>query len=353
MGSPCCWTSIPGAVGRLGLPMDARWQCICLSPRRAVVADVPRLRRTDSAHAVLENGACGVFTACRVRSPLHLDTHSPPEKPAGDLDVRAPRDCHGLMESPLTPHPTGTTVLPRLPGAVPVLLEFEDVQLGGYSWWRDRQAPAILLLHGWGEDASTMAPVARQVLDRAWHAVSISLRGWHGSTGVDDYGLSASHDISRVLAWIRRQPEVSGIVLVGFSMGGLMAALTAADQPAGALDGVVLVNAPTELPSFAQDTAFGGVRRYLEKTLQPRQWQDSSPLHHADQLVHPLLVVVGTEDTMTPPDQGRRLAYATPASALVEVAGMGHHPTPGEWAQILEAADRQFDLAHGLATRDR
>ena len=123
-----------------------------------------------------------------------------------------------------------------------------------------------------------------------------------------------------------------------------MAALAAADQPAGALDGVVLVNAPTELPSFAQDTAFGGVRRYLEKTLQPRQWQDSSPLHHADQLVHPLLVVVGTEDTMTPPDQGRRLAGATPASALLEVTGMGHHPTPGEWAQILEAADRQFDL---------
>lgn len=248
------------------------------------------------------------------------------------------------MESPLTPHPTGTTVLPRLPGAVPVLLEFEDVQLGGYAWWRDRQAPTILLLHGWGEDASTMAPVAHQVLDREWHAVSISLRGWHGSTGVDDYGLSASHDISRVLAWIRRQPDVSGIVLVGFSMGGLMAALTAADQPAGALDGVVLVSAPTELPSFAQDTAFGGVRRYLEKTLQPRQWQDSSPLHHADQLVHPLLVVVGTEDTMTPSDQGRRLACATPASALLEVTGMGHHPTSGEWAQILEAADRQFEL---------
>ena len=254
------------------------------------------------------------------------------------------------MESPLTPHPTGTTVLPRLPGAVPVLLEFEDVQLGGYAWWCDRQAPAILLLHGWGEDASTMAPVARQVLDRGWHAVSISLRGWHGSTGVDDYGLSASLDISRVLAWIRWQPEVSGIVLVGFSMGGLMAALAAADQPAGALDGVVLVNAPTELSSFAQDTAFGGVRRYLEKTLQPRQWQDSSPLHHADQLVHPLLVVVGTEDTMTPPDQGRRLAGATPASALLEVTGMGHHPTPGEWAQILEAADRQFDL--GVMSRD-
>ena len=257
------------------------------------------------------------------------------------------------MESPLTPHPTGTTVLPRLPGAVPVLLEFEDVQLGGYAWWRDRQAPAILLLHGWGEDASTMAPVARQVLDHGWHAVSISLRGWHGSTGVDDYGLSASLDISRVLAWIRRQPDVSGIVLVGFSMGGLMAALAAADQPAGALDGVVLVSAPAELHSFARDTAFSGVRRYLETTLQSRQWQDSSPLSHADRLIHPLLVVVGTEDTMTPPDQGRRLAGVTPASALLEVAGMGHHPTPGEWAQILEAADRQFDLGHGLATRDR
>lgn len=114
--------------------------------------------------------------------------------------------------------------LPELGGTLPLTLDLDDVELGGYAWWDDSMAPAILLLHGWGEDASTMAPVAHQVRSRSWHALSISMRGWPGSSGVDDYGLSASNDIGRALTWIRRQPRVSSIVLLGFSMGGLVAA---------------------------------------------------------------------------------------------------------------------------------
>lgn len=232
--------------------------------------------------------------------------------------------------------------LPALPDATLVSLVFDDVQLGGYAWWGTRAAPAVLLLHGWGEDASTMAPVARQVRGRGWHAVSLSLRGWRGSSGADDYGRSASQDIGRVLDWLRAQPDVSGVVVVGFSMGGLMAALAAADQEPGAPDGLVLVSAPSDLPTFARDTAFGGVRRYLRRILQPGQWRESSPLTHADRLAHPVLVVVGEADEMTPPEQGRRLAAAAPDAALLEIAEMGHHPSAEQWSRILDSAGVLF-----------
>lgn len=89
--------------------------------------------------------------------------------------------------------------------------------------------------------------------------MSISLRGWPGSSGSDDYVLSASQDIARVLTWIRGHQNVSGIVLVGFSLGGLAAALAAADQEPGQLAGLTVVNAPTDLTSFYEENAYGGV----------------------------------------------------------------------------------------------
>ena len=99
---------------------------------------------------------------------------------------------------------SGDRQLPQIDDAAPVLLEWNDVALAGYAWWASAPAPAFLLLHGWGEDASTLVPVARQVKQRDWHGISMSLRGWRGSTGVDDYGLSAARDIGRVLDWIRK-----------------------------------------------------------------------------------------------------------------------------------------------------
>lgn len=233
---------------------------------------------------------------------------------------------------------------PDIGGAQPVLIASGDVELGGYAWWDDGNAPAIVLLHGWGEDASTMAPVAVQVRSRSWRAVSISLRGWPGSSGVDDYGLSASQDIRRVLTGVGRQPRVSSIVLLGFSMGGLMATLAAADQQQGELAGLTVVSAPSDLLSFSRDTAFGGVRRYLDATLQVHRWHDSSPVSHAHRLLYPMLIVVGARDSMTPRAQGRRLARAVPNADLLEIARMGHHPSVQDWEQILTESARAFDL---------
>lgn len=237
---------------------------------------------------------------------------------------------------------TGTSELPAISGAEFVTLDFDDVTLGGYAWWTDDRAPAVLLLHGWGEDASTMAPVAGEIRSQSRHAISISMRGWRGSSGTDDYGLSAAKDIGRVIHWIRQRPDVSSVVLLGFSMGGLFAALAAAEH--NELAGLIVVSAPSDLPLFYRDTAFDGVRRYLDATLRPHQWHTSSPISHAPQLVqHPMLVAIGTLDSMTPPSQGERLAAAAHAR-LLEIDGMNHHPTAAQWQLILAEASLTFGL---------
>ncbi len=240
--------------------------------------------------------------------------------------------------------PTRVNRLPDMEGALPITLDLDEVELGGYAWWGENPTTAFLLLHGWGEDASTMTPVSQRVRSRAWHAVSISMRGWRGSSGADDYGLSAARDIGAVLAWMRRQPLVSSTVLVGFSMGGLMASLAAAEQEPGELAGLTVVSAPSELTSFYRDTAFGGVRRYLDATLQPAQWRESSPLTHSSRLVHPMVVVTGGKDVMTPPEQGLRLAESAPNARHIHRHLMGHHPSEQDWEHILTESARTFGL---------
>lgn len=226
--------------------------------------------------------------------------------------------------------------LPVIEDAEPLGLEYDDVSLAGYGWWVERQAPAFLILHGWGEDASTLAPVARLIRSRGWHAVSISMRGWRGSTGSDDYGLSAPKDLGRVLKWLRGRPLVAGRVLLGFSMGGVMASLAAARQTE--LTGIVVVGAPSHLPTVYRETAYGGVRRYFDETLQPQQWEQSSPLTHAAKIRCPMVVATGGRDEMCPPAQGAAMAQAVPEGRLFHVPDMGHHPDAQQWELILDVA---------------
>lgn len=233
--------------------------------------------------------------------------------------------------------------LPRIEDARFLRFDYDDVSLAGYVWWADVQAPAFLMLHGWGEDASTLAPVARLVQARGWHAVSISMRGWRGSTGVDDYGLSAPQDLGRVLEWLRGQSLVTCTVLLGFSMGGVMASLTAACQPD--LTGVVVVGAPADLPTLYRETAYGGVRRYFDATLQPQQWEQSSPVTHAGKIKCPMVVATGGLDEMCPPGQGAAMAEAVPNGRLFHVPQMGHHPDDEQWGRILGVAAEHLGLS--------
>jgi pimeloyl-ACP methyl ester carboxylesterase len=225
-----------------------------------------------------------------------------------------------------------------------VRFELGDVALGGYAWPRAGASTVIVLLHGWAEDASTMAGVAERLRDFDVQVLSLSLRGWRGSSGVSDYGRSDPVDLSRVLARLGDDWNVDRVFFLGFSMGGLIALLTCTlgDSLPLSLTGALVVNPVTHLPTMYAQTSSEAARRYFDATLLPEQWRESSPLTHADRLACPILVAVGLDDEICPPDQGRRLVTAVPSSELLEVAGMVHRPSPAEWDVILERTRMKF-----------
>ena len=115
--------------------------------------------------------------------------------------------------------------------------------------WLPREGAAeqlILLLHGWGEDGSAMAPLAQalralfpqaallaptasQPWDRAGRACA-HLRQWHSIEGLTDEDLAQRVDaaLDTLIPWVRVQQQRLGVgeaatALAGFSQGATMA----------------------------------------------------------------------------------------------------------------------------------
>jgi alpha-beta hydrolase superfamily lysophospholipase len=107
----------------------------------------------------------------------------------------------------------------------------------------------VLVVHGLGEHAGRYGGLATQLNAAGWHVVGYDQRG-HGRSGGPRGGLARSDalltDLAQVVDHVRVQ-RLGRLVMLGHSMGGLVAARfvaeSVADAPAGwarALDALVL-----------------------------------------------------------------------------------------------------------------
>lgn len=109
------------------------------------------------------------------------------------------------------------------------------VQVGDHRWvyaYSDdapEGAPVVVMLHGFTGSKENWYPVARRLQGR-YRLIIPDLPGWGESERIDgaDYGFSAQSD--RVADFIDAVVG-EGVVLLGHSMGGGIAALTAARHP--------------------------------------------------------------------------------------------------------------------------
>ncbi|SOC37763.1 pimeloyl-ACP methyl ester carboxylesterase [Rhizobium subbaraonis] len=118
-----------------------------------------------------------------------------------------------------------------------------------YYEWDDGGAPPVVLLHGWCCDHSFLAP-QRAHLARAGHAIlSLDLRG-HGRSDAPQqpYPISAFSDD---VIWICAELGLKRPVLLGHSMGGIVAYDIAARRPdlPGA---IVMIDSAVARPAAAQ-----------------------------------------------------------------------------------------------------
>lgn len=117
--------------------------------------------------------------------------------------------------------------------------------------WREGDGPAIVLLHGFGDDGACWSAVTGDLVAAGWSVLAPDAAG-HGRTPLlDGEGVTADRRVADTVALIE-QLRLDPAVLVGHSMGALTAMLVAADRP-DVVSGVMLEDPP--LPDGPFDPA--------------------------------------------------------------------------------------------------
>jgi pimeloyl-ACP methyl ester carboxylesterase len=96
--------------------------------------------------------------------------------------------------------------------------------------------PAVLLLHGYGENRKVWEGLRKQLLDKGWAVMSLDLRGHGDSTSRNQSPLQVNpgwrtsphdfpQDIVPALDWLKKQPRLNSrkIVIIGYDIGANLA----------------------------------------------------------------------------------------------------------------------------------
>src|SRR3954468_21619850 len=141
---------------------------------------------------------------------------------------------------------------------------------------KDGHEPPILLVHGWCCDHTYLGPQFEHFAGRDHRVVAVSLRG-HGQRD-KPHQRYTMQGFADDLAWMCNQLNLVRPVVVGHSMGGIVAFDLTARYPA-LPSAVVMLDAAVVLPSATRDAMSGlleelqganyraALRAYVEDTL--------------------------------------------------------------------------------------
>ena len=221
----------------------------------------------------------------------------------------------------------------------------------------------LLLVHGAGNNCGVWEEFA-SYLGLPW--VAVDLPG-HGKSGGD--GFESISDYARSVADFVESLKVKDVVLVGHSMGGAIVQAVMAENPSWLKAGVLVSTGPKLKVNPA---IFEGLEREPEATIgKVARWAvakgapedvvertraifSSAPVEVVikdfracdafdgeglcSSVKVPVLVVVGSEDVMTPPKLSKRLVELIPEARLEVIEGAGHMlqlERPKELARVI------------------
>ena len=193
--------------------------------------------------------------------------------------------------------------------------------------------PTVLLLHGCPGLEKNL-DLAVRLRDRGWNSLLFHYRGCWGSAGRYDLR-TVPRDVTAAVDYLAGCPRVDSgrIAVLGHSMGGWAALVTAAAEPR--LRAVAVYGAPARLGAglrLSPDRVEEEFTRFLATTPEEFAWQAAVVTEQTDALAaaaaigpRPLLVVHGTADRWVPVAQARELRErAGPSCRYVEVEGADH-----------------------------
>lgn len=116
----------------------------------------------------------------------------------------------------------------------------------------DNKPPCIMLIHGFGGSEREILPLAERLEQEGRHCHIVRLAGHDGNRHTIE-NLTWQRWVSSARTEYRRLAEEYRVVAVGFSMGGLIAAILNSEHP---FDGMVFINTPIyfwNLPQVAKN----------------------------------------------------------------------------------------------------
>lgn len=227
-----------------------------------------------------------------------------------------------------------------LMGARAGFVEHKGRQIATWQWgWRSREAPAVLLVHGWGGNAAQMRGFAFPLLAAGYRVITYDQPA-HGVSEGRLTGLPDFADVLAEVAW-----HHGGIhAVVAHSLGGTAAALALAGGKLRC-DRIVLVSPPSDLVGYSRRFARWHwmpepVRRSMQAAIEDRYgvaWEDLEIGRIAPRLSSKALVIHDREDRVIPWKQGAEFARRWPGARLLSTRGLGHGRIL-EDAGVLQAA---------------
>jgi pimeloyl-ACP methyl ester carboxylesterase len=192
--------------------------------------------------------------------------------------------------------------------------------------WGSRDAPAVLLAHGWGGNAAQMRPFVFPLLQAGYRVIAYD----QPAHGVSEGRLTGLPDFAEVLG------QVAGYhggveAVIAHSLGGPGAALALAWHRVS-FRKIVLVSPPADLVGYSRRFARWywipeAVRKAMQNAIEERygvRWEDLEVARIAPRLAAQALVIHDRSDRMTPWTHGQTVARLWPGAQLMLTDGLGH-----------------------------
>ncbi|MGT2717277.1 alpha/beta hydrolase family protein [Streptococcus oricebi] len=226
-------------------------------------------------------------------------------------------------------------------------------QLTAPAGYQDHKLPLLILSHGFGNTLEFMDGYAEALAKKGYLVYSFDFVGGSQSSRSGGSMLEMSvfteqADLNAVLATLKRQDYVdaNNIFLAGFSQGGVVSTLVAAEH-ASDIKGLITMNAAfvlfddarqlfkskEDIPAVYNHRGSNLGKVYFENLLDYDIYQTMTKFQKET------LIIQGTDDDIVPLSYAERAEQAFPHARLVKIAGAGHILNASQADEAMVAAE--------------
>ena len=199
----------------------------------------------------------------------------------------------------------------------------------------------VLLLHGSGGPATINPLVAHLAAGR--RVLAPTHPGWDGTTRPDD--LASVAGLAAVYLDLLGQQGLTGVTVVGASLGGWIAAEMAVADRDHRIGRLILIDAlgpripghQIAMPSTLPPANLAALRAYVGDSLE-----DPVLLDRVQALTIPTFLVWGEDDGFQTVDYAERYAREIPQTRLVRIKSAGHIPMENDPKAVAGALAKFF-----------